>query len=100
MILFEWDERKAATNRRKHGVNFEEAMQVFADPFALSTQDREVAGEARWQTVGMVADVVVLLVAHTVRDEGMDEIVRIISARRAMRKERGFYERNRQKELG
>jgi len=52
-------------------------MQVFADPFALSTQDREVAGEARWQTVGMAAGVVVLLVAHTVRDEEMDEIVRI-----------------------
>jgi uncharacterized protein len=95
MILFEWDENKAAINRRKHGITFEDATQVFEDEFALMEQDRIEGGERRWRTIGMVAGVVVLLVAHTVREEGQDEIIRIISARRATRKERVRYEQNR-----
>jgi len=53
MILFEWDEAKARSNERKHGVRFEDAMLVFADPYALVEQDRLEGGELRWQTLGL-----------------------------------------------
>jgi len=95
MVRFEWDEAKAKSNLRKHGVRFEDAMLVFADPFALVEQDRNEGGELRWQTLGLVGDIVLLLVAHTVRDEKQDEIIRIISARKAVRKERKRYDQNR-----
>ncbi len=90
---FEWDEKKAEINFRKHGIRFEEAARVFDDPFALSEQDRIENGEQRWQTIGMVGGCLLLLVAHTVRleDEGI-EVVRIVSARRVDRKERRRYE--------
>ena len=92
MIRFEWDPAKAASNLRKHRVSFELAMRVFSDPFALSEQDRIEGGERRWQTLGMVEGIVLLLVAHTVRDEGDIDVIRIISARRADRRERRRYE--------
>jgi uncharacterized DUF497 family protein len=97
MVRFEWDEAKAKSNLRKHGVRFEDAMLVFADPFALVEQDRSEGRELRWQTLGLVGDIVLLLVAHTVRDEEPDEIIRIISARKAVRKERKRYDQNRKK---
>jgi uncharacterized DUF497 family protein len=53
MVRFEWDESKAKSNARKHGVRFEDAMLVFADPFALVEQDRLEGGELRWQTLGL-----------------------------------------------
>ena len=90
---FEWDEQKAQTNLIKHGISFEIALHVFDDPLSLSKQDRDVEGELRWQTIGMVDGCLVLLVAHTVvalGDEG--EVIRIISARRADRMERKRYE--------
>ncbi|MDR2016735.1 MAG: BrnT family toxin [Burkholderiales bacterium] len=90
---FEWDDKKAATNYHKHGVRFEEAALVFDDPFALSGQDRIENGEQRWQTIGMVGSCLLLLVAHTVRfEDECVEVIRIISARRADRKERKRYE--------
>jgi uncharacterized DUF497 family protein len=98
MVWFEWDEAKARSNARKHGVRFEDAMLVFADPWALVDQDRIEGGELRWQTLGMVGGFVLLLVAHTVRTEDQDEIIRVISARKAVRKERKRYDQNRQKE--
>ena len=91
-IEFEWDPNKAEANRKKHGVSFETACRVFTDPFALVKQDRIEGGEYRWQTLGMVEGCLLLLVAHTVRDENGTEIIRIISARRASRKERRRYE--------
>ena len=88
---FEWDPVKARSNRRKHGVTFEEAMHVFDDPHAHFEQDRSAGGELRWQAIGLVGGVVLLLVAHTVREEGRDEVIRLISARRATGKERRQY---------
>jgi len=67
-------------------------MRIFSDPFALSEQDRIENGEQRWKTIGMVDGVVLLLVAHTVRDEAYREVIRIISARRAEPSERRRYE--------
>lgn len=90
---FEWDDRKAEGNFRKHGIRFEEAAQVFGDPLAVSVQDRIENGEWRWQTIGMAGGQLLLLVAHTVQlEDGRTEVVRIISARRADRKERRRYE--------
>jgi len=98
MVRFEWDEAKAKTNARKHGVRFEDAMLVFADPYALVEQDHVEGGEFRWQTLGLAGGIVLLLVAHTVRDEQEGEIIRIISARKATRKERTRYDQNRKEE--
>ena len=98
MVRFEWDAAKAKSNARKHGVRFEDAMLVFSDPYALVEQDRLEGGELRWQTLGLVGGIVLLLVAHTVRNEQGYEIIRIISARRATRKERKRYDENRKEE--
>lgn len=90
---FTWDTAKAASNLRKHGISFETAVRVFADPMAVTRQDRIEHGEQRWQTIGRIGDCTLFLVAHTLWDdeEGI-EVVRIISARRADRKERRIYE--------
>lgn len=95
-MRFEWDPAKAASNLRKHGVSFDTAIRAFADPFALTEQDRIEGGEARWLTVGSVEGCLLLVVAHTIREEDEDglavEVIRIISARAADRKERRRYE--------
>lgn len=63
---FTWDDRKNRANQQKHGIIFETAILVFDDPLNVSVQDREVDGDPRWQIIGMVNGVHVLLVAHTV----------------------------------
>ena len=86
---FAWDESKNRVNQRRHGVSFETAVLVFDDPHQVSIQDREVDGELRWQTIGMASGLQLLLVAHTVDEEA--EVIRIISARKAMPRERKAY---------
>jgi uncharacterized DUF497 family protein len=90
--MFEWDARKAAVNRAKHGVSFEEAATVFGDPDALDGPDlRHSEDEPRFLRLGRALTGRVLIVAYTVR-RGVDgESIRIISARRASRKEREAY---------
>jgi uncharacterized protein len=100
MIRFEWDEGKARSNQRKHGVSFQRARFVFQDPCALMEQDRVEGGERRWQTLGLVEGIVILLVAHTIAEEGEDDLIRIISARRANRQEQLRYDENRKKYIG
>jgi uncharacterized protein len=97
MTRFEWYPAKARNNRRKHGISFAIAKHAFSDPDAFSEQDRIEGGEHRWKTIGLVDKVLLLLVAHTVEADCQDEIIRIISARRADRKERKRYEKERQK---
>lgn len=96
-VQFEWDLAKNLSNRRKHGVSFEEAAQVFKDPLYLSWKERVQDGEERWQAIGEVEGLSLLIVAHTIREELEDgkeiELVRIISARRAEPKERRRYEK-------
>ena len=94
-IHFEWDEDKAQLNLKKHRISFEIATRVFLDPLALAYQDRIENGEYRWQTIGMVDGCLLLLVAHTVRQDEASEIIRIISARKADKKEQKNYEKNR-----
>lgn len=87
---FAWDERKNRVNQRKHCISFETAVLVFDDPHHLTTQDRDVESEARWRTIGMVNGLHVLLVAHTVSED----VIRIISARKATPRERSIYAQN------
>jgi len=96
-MRFVWNEKKSRRNRAKHGVSFETAQMVFADPLALSILDRVVDGEERWQTLGLIAGAVVVLVAHTVEEKNGEEEIRIISARKATRREREIYENQGQK---
>jgi uncharacterized protein len=84
---FEWDETKAAENRAKHGVSFEQACEAFDDPFSIAfTDDRHDYGEDRLILFGMVESRL-LVVAHTWRGDR----VRIISARGAESHERRRY---------
>ena len=90
--MFEWDTRKAAVNRAKHGVSFEEAGTVFGDPDALDGPDlRHSEEESRFLRLGRAATGRVLIVAYTIRRRDDGESIRIIRARRASRKERAAY---------
>jgi uncharacterized protein len=93
-IEFDWDPAKAESNRRKHGVTFEEAMGVFRDPLALSVPDNESGqGEERWVTIGRNPASNLLLVVHTYIELSAEQAaIRIISARRPTRHETRQYE--------
>jgi uncharacterized DUF497 family protein len=88
-----WDVEKNAVNKRKHRLSFETAMLVFDDPLAASRRDH-YPYEERWQTIGVISDIVVLVV-HTAPEFDImigEEIGRIISARKATAHERRAYE--------
>ncbi len=95
-IRFEWDEAKNLANQRKHKIRFEMASRVFQDPLFVSVKDRIVDGEQRSQTFGEVEDALILIVAHTHWEEDQNgdvvEVIRVISARQATRRERESYE--------
>ena len=89
MLRFEWNSIKAAANARKHGVTFEEAATVFGDPLAISFDDPDHSeGEHRLLTFGLSQQGRLLAVIHTERARRL----RIISARKATRRERSIYE--------
>ena len=89
-VEFEWDPAKAAANRRKHGVSFEEAASAFADEHGLLIADPDHSeDESRFVLMGMSAQVRVVVVVHCYRDA--DSVIRIISARRATRREQRQY---------
>lgn len=91
---FEWDETKNRSNQKKHGVSFEVAIRVFSDPFMLLFSDGYLDEEERWRACGQVGGyAVVLMVAHTYRNNDGHEKIRIISARAATRHERQNYAR-------
>ena len=91
-MIFEWNEDKNKLNQRKHGIDFDTAKLVFNDPLHISIQDRHKEGEERWQTMGNVEGITILLVAHTITDTKNGEVIRIISARKATKRERRHYE--------
>lgn len=93
-MRFEWDKNKSKANKTKHGISFETATLVFDDPHHVSIQDRHEGDEERWQTFGLVGEALVLLVAHTFLEEDGEEVIRIISARKATPRERQFYEKH------
>lgn len=91
-LRFEWDPRKNAANKRKHGVSFEEARTVFYDERALLIGDPDEGGqEDRFVLLGLSAALRTLVVCHCYREN--DSLIRIISARKANREERRDYER-------
>jgi uncharacterized DUF497 family protein len=87
-VSFEWDVEKEARNRLRHGVPFELACEVFFDPFARWL-DVTHANETRDAAIGRTESQTLLFVVHVVRHE---EVIRIISARRATTEERRIYE--------
>ena len=89
-IRFEWDPRKARSNEKKHGVSFEEAQSVFFDEQALLLEDSQPRHEEkRFVLLGLSASLRLLVVVHALRE---GDVIRIISARKATRKETGEYE--------
>ena len=93
---FEWDPSKAQRNAREHNVTFEEAVDVFADPEALSQYDTDHSnGEDRWITLGMDQAGRLLVACHTFQEiSKVRARVRIFSARKATRGERRCYEKH------
>lgn len=90
---FEWDADKALRNRAKHGVSFRLATGVFRDPMAISIFDEDHSiDEDRWVTIGHSLEGKLLVVVHRIREAGSVRTVRIISARRATRREKRQYE--------
>jgi len=90
-IRFEWDPRKSESNRRKHGIDFERVRDVFFDPFKSRAMEGHEHGEVRWRTIGEIRGRL-FVVSHTLEEEGETEVIRIISARKATRRERRTYE--------
>lgn len=88
-LSFEWDEKKARSNATKHGVAFDEASTIFGDALSLTIRDpAHWQDEERFVTIGISHRDHLLVVVHT----GRGDNIRIISARRANRRERRIYE--------
>ena len=88
-LQFEWDGKKSQSNKRKHGIAFEEASTIFSDPLSITIHDpAHSIGEDRFITIGRSINDKLIVVVHTERDD----IIRIISARKATRNEKGQYE--------
>lgn len=91
-LRFEWDQRKNSANRRKHGVSFEEAATVFTDEHALLIADPDHSqSEDRFVLLGLCSSLRILVVCHCYQET--EELVRIISARKATKSERLQYNR-------
>jgi uncharacterized protein len=92
----EWDEAKDALNRRKHGISFDEALTVFADEHALLLADPDhLTDEDRFILLGFSASLRMLVVCHCYRRA--EDIIRIISARKALKSERAAYSERRKR---
>jgi uncharacterized DUF497 family protein len=84
----EYDPQKARSNLSKHGVSFEEAATALYDPLALVQEDTDSMGENRWVLTGLSSQANLLTVVYTLRNE---EVIRLISARKATRREAKYY---------
>jgi hypothetical protein len=89
-LRFDWDKEKSVSNRKKHGISFEEAQTVFLDENALVIHDPDHSeGEDRFIILGLSVKFRVLVVCHCYRKS--NEVIRIISARKAIRTEQKRY---------
>ena len=89
-LIFEWDDKKNASNIRKHGVSFEEAQAVFFDENAIEFDDPDHSiQEERFILLGLSQSLKVLVVCHCYRSDELK--IRIISARKATKKEQSVY---------
>lgn len=84
----DWDPAKGTANLKRHGVTFEEASTVLLDPLALAQEDALLVDESRWVVIGMSARTRLLTVVYTLRRE---DRIRLISARKATRREARFH---------
>jgi len=92
-MVFTWDPKKNDSNIKNHGVSFDEAQDVFTDPFHLSILDHRFSYfEERWITVGQTKNRKILVVANLFFNDDGEEVIRIISAREATRNEQRQYE--------
>jgi uncharacterized DUF497 family protein len=88
-MIFDWDDNKAESNKKKHGVSFAEAATAFSDPNAIEFLDAKNSDkEERWILVGLSARSHVLLVVFVEREE---KLIRIVSARKAVKEEINQY---------
>jgi len=95
-VIYEWDSEKAAENKRKHGVSFDEARSVFLDPLALTFDDPDHSlSEHRFITIGITSNQRLVFVAHVNKDE---DRIRIISAREATGRESYEYQERSRKD--
>ncbi len=93
MLLFEWGTQKAKSNEQKRGITFDEASTVFEDPLSLTIHDPlHSENEERFTLIGVSHRNRILIVVHTERGDN----IRIISARKATKNERSYYESNAQ----
>ena len=91
LMRFEWDSNKADLNLKKHGISFEEAKTVFYDERAVLFDDPDHSlNEDRFLILGLSQNLRLLIVSHCLREEG--NVIRIISARKAMKIEERQYE--------
>ena len=92
-LRFEWSDEKNRLNIKKHNISFEDAKEVFFDPMHIAKLDHRFDYfEERWITIGKTTKDKVVVVANMIFDDSGEEIIRIISARKANHKERNFYE--------
>ncbi|MGH9643804.1 MAG: BrnT family toxin [Terriglobales bacterium] len=91
-MRFTWDPEKNRINQRKHGISFESVVPMFFDERSIPVEDREVEGESRKWLLGWSHSLAVLVVVYVDREDDDEEIIRIISARKATRSERREYE--------
>ena len=96
LMRLEWDERKNQANIQKHGLDFADAGEIFSMPMLVALDDREDYGEERWIGIGLLRTFVVVVVYV----ERAEDVVRIISLRKALSHERAEYERILQDRLG
>ena len=88
-IIFEWDENKNTINKKKHGISFEEAKEVFGDNNAILFDDPDHSvGEERFMIIGIIRSQKICIVSHCYRD---NDVIRIISAREATKNEKKVY---------
>jgi len=91
-VAYEWDPAKAAANLEVHGVSFAEALTVLLDDFALTREDPQASREQRFVTLGLSDGGNLLVVVYTFRQP---DIIRVISAWKANRRQRLEYEKSR-----
>lgn len=89
-MKYEWDPDKAALNHKKHGVDFADAVGVFEDELAITIEDNDAEGELRFITIGMDFTLKILVVVYASR---VSDVIRIVSAWKATKKERLTYEK-------
>lgn len=90
-MLFEWDKTKCEINLQKHGIDFANVTELFTHPHLIKEDIRHNYGEKRWITIGKMREIIVVMV-FTLRENN----IRIISARKANKKEEGvYYEKSR-----